>query len=75
MIKVGKNYGKTNLCPLGCPFEDSQEHLFQCNKIQNESKQFEYKDIFSNESTKFSYIANLAQELLRKREEKITKNI
>ena len=54
---------------------DSQEHLFQCNQIPKESKPFEYKDIFSKESTKFSYIANLAQELLRKREEKITKNI
>ena len=71
MIKVGMNYGKSNLCPLGCPFQDSQEHLFQCNQIPKESKQFEYSDIFSNEATKFSYIANLAQELLRKREEQI----
>ena len=71
MIKVGKNYGRTNLCPLGCPLEDSQEHLFQCQQIPNDSKQFDYSDIFSNDPTKFSYIADLAQDLLRKREEQV----
>ena len=73
MVKVGKNFGQNNLCPLGCTFVDSQEHLFSCSQLTKESKKIEYSDIFSDDSIKFSNIAHLAQELLRKREKLIDK--
>ena len=75
MINVGNNYGKINLCPLGCIALDTQEHIFECKELLDNkvvSKSFKYNDIFSEEPTKFTYAVNLAEELLRKREKMLS---
>ena len=75
MTNVGNNYGKVNLCPLGCIARDNQEHIFQCKELLSDitvSESFKYSDIFSADQTKFTYAANLADKLIRKREKMIT---
>ena len=78
MINVGNNYGKNNLCPLGCIALDTQEHIFECKELVDStkvSKDFNYSDIFSNNPIKFIYATNLADELLRKKEQKLSLQI
>ena len=75
MINVGNNYGKSNLCPLGCIALDTQEHIFVCNELISTTKlsnDFNYSHIFSDNPTKFIYAINLADELLRRREHKLS---
>ena len=71
MINVAKNFGQDNNCPLGCPILDSQEHLFECSKLNNQDHNIKYSDIFSDKPHKFTPIINVAQQILRKREELI----
>ena len=49
--------------------------LFQYKELLSDitvSKSFNYSDIFSADQTKFTYAANLADKLMRKREKMIT---
>ena len=76
LIDVGDNFGRINLCPLGCIALDDQKHIFQCSQLKdksNEVNNFNYADIFSEKSSKFVSATNLADMLLRKREEKQAK--
>ena len=73
MINVGSNYGKSINCPLGCPSQDTQEHIFQCEYLKDndnpQNNSTNYKDIFSDMPLKFMTITDIAQKRLRKREE------
>lgn len=69
MINVSKNFGQDKNCPLGCPIIDSQEHLFNCRELNNQDQVINYSDIFSDNPRKFIPIIDIAQQVLRKREE------
>ena len=38
MIKVGWNYGSKDKCPVCAEAEDTQDHLFNCTKLDSDSK-------------------------------------
>ena len=69
MIDVGNNYGKINLCPLICIALDDQQHIFKCKQLNSTlevTNNFNYEDIFSENSKQFVNATNL----IRKKEEK-----
>ena len=71
MVNVGANYGKTTKCPFGCNSLDNQVHIFQCESLKDDATVYNYNDIFSDNPDKFMKITDVAQTLLRKREEKL----
>ena len=71
MINVAANFGKSSNCPLGCSTIDDQKHLFLCKYLNDDQQMHKYSDIFSDNPKKLFNIANIAQKLIRKREEKI----
>ena len=76
MINVGRNFGRHSKCPICLIEDDSQEHLFNCTKLDNRSshKDYEYDDIFSNDTKKLEKILNQGDIILRKREEILNSN-
>ena len=75
MIKVNHNYGKKILCPLCHEKDDTQEHLFSCEKIMtNEgSNSFNYEFIFSSTQTENIVAACTSKKYFRRRENLLTK--
>ena len=36
MVKVGRNFGSKDKCPVCAEAEDTQDHLFDCSKLDPE---------------------------------------
>ena len=74
MINVGSNFGRQNKCPICLTGEDSQEHLFNCHKLNDSSSgQSEYSDLFGDNLENFQKVINEGAIILRKREQIISK--
>ena len=74
MIKVNFNYGlKLILCPLCSKKNDTQEHMFECKKLVEESKSNDYANIFSSSGSKIYEAANECKRIYRKREKLLSK--
>ena len=74
MINVGKNYGRSNPCPLCKTNElDTQQHLFDCILLKLSSpllysmNKLSYNDIFSSDLQKLIKIAKICEEIYQKR--------
>ena len=67
MIKVGQNFGRHDKCPACLCHEDDQQHLFQCDKLDDYCD-FDYEDIFSNNEEKYHNAINKGDTIIRKRE-------
>ena len=75
MVKVGKNFGKNNVCPLCNLHEDDQRGLLDCIILKLNCKRLydrknqTYESIFSSDIEKQIDISKLMQQCLRTREE------
>ena len=75
MLKVGRNFGKQNLCPLCHLHEDDQRGLLDCIIIKLNCKELygkrdeKYESIFSSNIEEITNISKLMQQCLRTREE------
>ena len=72
MIKVAKNFGKKDQCPLCYLEDDDQNHLAECYAItlndENNTQIEDIADIFSNDSSKIEKIGTHLYQRFRKRE-------
>ena len=71
-FKANFPYHAEQLCPLGCPDIDSQEHILLCEKVypvETRTSSIEYNDIFSDDLAKQADAAHLFATLLERREE------
>ena len=69
-FKANFPYNVEQLCPLGCPDLDSQEHCLLCNKLMDSrNSSVVYENIFSENITKQSEAVILFATLLERREE------
>ena len=68
MIRVNFNFGLKISCPLCFKNDDTQEHLFACEKLTDASDTFEYQKIFSNNPIHITNAAQICKNLYRKRE-------
>ena len=75
MLKVGKNFGKNDMCPLCYLHEDDQKGLLDCISLKlnckelYDKKEEKYEDIFSSKKEELLNISKLMQKCLRTREE------
>ena len=75
MLKVGKNFGKNDMCPLCYLHEDDQKGLLNCVILKLNCKELydrkeeSYEDIFSSKIEELLKISKLMQKCLRTREE------
>ena len=74
MIRVNYNFGLKILCPLCLKENDTQEHLFTCEKLIDGSDIFDYQQIFSNNAKHIITAAQLCKKLYRKREKMLLKD-
>ena len=72
MINVGYNYGRKIKCSLCGISDDTQHHLFQCNKL--ETTDFNYMDIFGSNPEKQNTAALVCDKVFRERETLLQKN-
>ena len=70
------NYKLTNiLCPMCVAEDDTQEHLFQCQKVKellpcdSLNQGITYEDIFTNNCDKLLDVANLLKEVVKIRDD------
>ena len=69
MIKVGRNFGRQDKCPACLTEVDEQQHLFQCDKLNDlDLDSNSYEDLFSNNEEKYEYAINRGDSIIRKRE-------
>ena len=69
-FKANFPYHAEQLCPLGCPDLDSQEHCLLCDKLTtSRDSSIVYESIFSEDTTKQSEAVKLFATLLERREE------
>ena len=62
------NFGLKISCPLCFKDDDTQEHLFTCEKLTDASDTFEYQKIFSNNPIHITNAAQICKNLYSKRE-------
>ena len=71
MCNVKNNFGVKVSCPICYKENDSQEHMFTCEKLNETSEIFDYNTIFSNNSEQFTRAAQMCRKFYRKREKLI----
>ena len=74
MIDVGANYGKTVQCKLGCEELDTQQHLLNCPKLEENDviatgKTYEYEDLFSSQVEEQLVIASVLSQKFKRRKD------
>ena len=74
MIDVGANYGKTVQCKLGCEELDTQQHLLNCPKLEENDviatgKTYEYEDLFSSQVEEELVIASVLSQKFKRRKD------
>ena len=68
MISVNFNFGLQISCPLCLKENDTQEHLFTCEKLNDGLDMFDYQQIFSNNAKHIITAAQLCKKMYIKRE-------
>ena len=65
MVRVYRNYGSQQLCPLGCGLSDTQENLLQCSVIKMNcfavliNQDVKHGDIYGTDEDKMTNAVNL----------------
>ena len=71
MINVNFNSGLKVSCPICSKENDTQEHLFTCEELIEESDIFDCQHIFSVNNSQIVKAAQLCRKVYRKREKMI----
>ena len=72
IFKANFPYNAEQMCPLGCPEVDSQEHCLLCEKLYPKDTRdvsIVYNNIFSDDTTKQAEVVKLFATLLERRED------
>ena len=72
IFKANFSYNAEQLCPLGCPEVESQEHCLLCEKLYPKEKRnvsIVYNNIFSDDTTKQAEVVQLFATLMERRED------